>query len=117
MTAKATARSSPSQLAQPGRNGAEAGGECSFNWEVLVPAFVHPTKIAILEAMLWIGEPLSATDLTGLFGEQDGIYVGTLSYHLVTLRRVGILKHVHSRSVRGATEKFYTPIIVPSGER
>jgi hypothetical protein len=110
MTAKATKRSSPSQLAEPGRNGAEAGDERPFNWEALVPAFVHPTKIAILEAMVWIDEPLSATDLAGVFGEHEGIYVGTLSYHLVKLRKVGIICHVHSRAVRGATEKFYVPI-------
>ncbi|HWO84691.1 MAG TPA: helix-turn-helix domain-containing protein, partial [Solirubrobacterales bacterium] len=52
----------------------------SFDWEALVALLVHPVKVAIIEAMDWIGEPLSATDLDRLLTGQVG--VSLISYHL-----------------------------------
>lgn len=77
----------------------------SFNWETLVPLLVHPAKVAIIEAMAWIGEPLSATDLDRLLQGQAG--VSLLSYHLRKLAELGAINRVRQETVRGAIQTFY----------
>lgn len=81
-------------------------GDEGFDWGTLVPQVVHPLKVAIVEALLWVDQPLSATDLTKLF-DNDRHSVAHLSYHLVKLVDVGALEVVAKRERRGATEKFY----------
>jgi len=77
----------------------------SFDWEALVALLVHPVKVAIIEAMEWIGEPLSATDLDRLLTGQVG--VSLISYHLRKLVELGILVPVRKDTVRGAVQTFY----------
>lgn len=31
-----------------------------FDWAALVPLVVHPMRVTIIEALCWVGEPLSA---------------------------------------------------------
>jgi len=77
-----------------------------FDWEGLVPLVVHPMKVTIIEAILWIDQPLSASDLTKVIADpKTGI--SHISYHLNRLGRVGALKVVRRRQVRGSLEKFY----------
>jgi DNA-binding transcriptional ArsR family regulator len=82
------------------------GDEPSFDWEALVPRIVHPLKVAIVEALWWVGEPLSATDLTKVIDEEK-FTISHVSYHMVRLADVGALEVVRRRAVRGAIEKFY----------
>lgn len=77
----------------------------SFDWEALVPLLVHPVKVEIIEAMSWIGHPLSATDLDRLLRGQLG--VSLISYHLRKLAEVGALKLERREPVRGAIQTFY----------
>lgn len=81
------------------------GGE-RFDWEALVPLVIHPLKVAILEALEWIGQPLSASDLTKVFDDEE-IYLSHVSYHLRKLGEVGVLELQRTRPVRGSVEKFY----------
>jgi hypothetical protein len=81
------------------------GDELVFAWDELVPRVVHPLKVAIIEALLWIGAPLSATDLKNIF--DDGSNLSLISYHLVTLAKVEALTIVRKRQGRGSVEKFY----------
>lgn len=81
------------------------GGE-RFDWSTLVPQIVHPLKVGIVEALLWVDQPLSATDLTKLF-DSDRYGVAHVSYHLVKLADIDALEVVRKREARGATEKFY----------
>jgi hypothetical protein len=81
------------------------GGE-PFNWSALVPHVVHPFQVAIIEALVWMGQPLSASDLSKLF-DDDEYYVTLLSYHAVKLAKYGILEMAGKRYVRGSVEKFY----------
>ena len=76
-----------------------------FSWEELVPLLVHPLKVVCIEAICWIGRPLSATDLRKVFEPEYGLSV--ISYHLGSLAKLGILSKARQRRVRGATEKFY----------
>jgi len=81
------------------------GGE-RFDWEALVPLTIHPIKVMILEALEWIGQPLSASDLTKVFDDED-IYLSHVSYHLRKLGETGVLELRRTRPVRGSIEKFY----------
>jgi hypothetical protein len=66
-------------------------------WEVYVPQFVHPVKVAIVEALLCIGGPLSAAQFTNLFsGEGDSFRESNLRYHLRRLVKVGVLEVARS---------------------
>lgn len=81
------------------------GDELQFDWAALVPHFVHPVKVTIIEAMLWIGQPLSASELAKVFfGEYD---LSLISYHVVKLAQAGVLEQVRERQVRGALQRFY----------
>jgi hypothetical protein len=77
-----------------------------FDWEGLVPRIVHPMRVTIIEAIEWVGVPLSASDLTKVIDDEE-VGVSHLSYHLNRLGDVGCLKPVRRRQVRGSIEKFY----------
>lgn len=77
----------------------------SFDWEALVALLVHPVKVSIIEAMDWVGEPLSATDLDRILKGQVG--VSLISYHLRKLVELGVLQPVRKETVRGAVQTFY----------
>lgn len=81
------------------------GGELSFDWDALVPRTIHPLKVAIIETLLWIGSPLSATELNKIFGGEFGVKL--VSYHVTTLVDVGAIAKVGDRPVRGALQTFY----------
>jgi DNA-binding transcriptional ArsR family regulator len=75
------------------------------DWVALVPYLIHPTKVLIIEAMLWINRPLSASELEKAFGGSLG--VSTISYHVRTLASLGILERVAKVEVRGAWKRVY----------
>lgn len=81
------------------------GGEPTFDWAALVPVVFHPLKVAIIEALAWIGSPLSASDLQKVFGGRFPL--GNISYHLKELARIGALRRAGKRPVRGTVERFY----------
>jgi hypothetical protein len=76
-------------------------------WQELLLQAVHPVKIAILEAVIWTGKPLSKNELTLLFDDKGQYYLSLVSYHVDTLVRFGVLKQVGRRTVGGATETYY----------
>lgn len=81
------------------------GGE-PFTWDALVPRIVHPLKVSIVEALSWIGEPLSASELTKVIGDEK-YGLSHVSYHMVKLAKAGAIEVVRTRPVRGSLEKFY----------
>lgn len=82
------------------------GDEAGFDWAVLVPLYIHPAKIAIIEALRWIQEPLSANELVHLLGPSN-YRLGTLAYHLNDLADRGAIEQVYERQVRGARETYF----------
>jgi Helix-turn-helix domain len=76
-----------------------------FAWEDLVPHFVHPAKVAVIEALAWIDQPLSPTELNQVLDEEFG--VSLVSYHMRKLAQVGALERVRQQAVRGALQTFY----------
>jgi DNA-binding transcriptional ArsR family regulator len=86
--------------------------EISFDWGALVLHAVHPAKVAIMEAMLRLQEPLSATRLAKVLGG-SGYSLGVVSHHLQGLARWGAVELVKVRQVGGVIEKIY---FIPAGE-
>jgi hypothetical protein len=75
------------------------------DWVLLVAGTVHPTKVLVLEAAEWIGEPVSAWQLGDVF--EGAVKKGDVAYHLRGLAELGALEKVGQRQVRGALEKFW----------
>ena len=75
-------------------------------WGTLVPYLVHPTKVAIIEAMEWWAVPLSPSEPDRLFDEQFGP-LSTVSYHMQALVKVGAVQKVRQHSVQRALQTFY----------
>lgn len=84
---------------------AEESAQLPFNWAALVPLVIHPMRVAIIEALLWIDEPLSASDIRKMSDKDYSL--GYICYHVKELAKGGVIKKVGQRKVRGATEKFY----------
>lgn len=82
------------------------GGELSFEWDAFVPRVVHPLKVAIIEAVRSIGQPLSSSELTKVI-DADEFPLASVSYHVRKLAEVGVVKAVRKRQVRGSIETFY----------
>jgi hypothetical protein len=78
----------------PGMKKGAAAGDSPFpGWEAFIPQFVHPVKVAVVEALLYIGEPLSVAQFTRLFrGEGEGFREPNVRYHLRQLVKVGVLE-------------------------
>jgi hypothetical protein len=86
----------------------DAGAE-RFDWSSLVPRTIHPLKVAIIEAMEWIGQPLAASELVLIIEEIDNEKFGVshVAYHLTRLAKAGAFKVVKKEQVRGAMKKYY----------
>ncbi len=106
----ATPQSDPPSSAGS-RGGADAkAGDQHFIWTSLVPRLVHPTKLAIIEALLEAKRPLSVDDLVPLLSSIDG-NVELIRYHANSMVKAGALE-VASVQVKAATEVpcFYFPL-------
>lgn len=86
--------------------GGSLGEDRAFDWAALL-RLVHPLKVAIVEALLFSGRPLSASDLSKCFGGAAG-GLSHISYHVGSLAKAGVIEQVSERQVRGAVEKFYS---------
>jgi DNA-binding transcriptional ArsR family regulator len=83
-------------------------GESHIDWSLLASLFIHSTKISIIEAMHWIGQPVSASDLEKVFG--GTVVVSSLSYHLKSLADSGIVTALEKRKGRAGPAK--TPFVL-----
>lgn len=84
----------------------EATGTPGFDWAGLVALTVHPLKVAIVEALLWLGEPLSAAELTEM-GEGD-YNIDNVIYHAGKLTTLGVLEFTETQRDREARGRFYS---------
>lgn len=77
-----------------------------FDWCLLVDREVHELKIAIAEALDWIGQPLSSKELWMVLGPGEHAY-HDVHYHARRLKEQGLTVEVWERKARGATEIYY----------
>lgn len=81
------------------------GDERHFDGDSLVPHVVHPTKVAIVEAMQWLRIPMSAIELKRVFDDEYGLSL--VAFHMAGLAELSVLEQVGTRRVRGAVQRFY----------
>ena len=88
---------------RPGSDG--GAGDEAFRWDVLVSRLLHPVQLAMIEALLWIGLPLSPSDLSQMYGgEFSNSHTG---YHVQVLARLEVVELVGTEQVRGVTRHLY----------
>jgi hypothetical protein len=63
----------------------------------------HPIRVAIVEAIEWIGEPCSAVQLVPCLGEHPA----TVNYHMNVLVNQGVLVLASTHRRRNAEERRY----------
>jgi hypothetical protein len=80
--------------------------EATSPWTTLIPHVVHPAKVAVIEALGWMEEPVSSSEFVALF-DSDEFYLSLVSYHIRQLVKFGVLRSVRSRQRRGAIETYY----------
>lgn len=80
----------------------------SFDWTALTAHAVSPVKLIVIEAIAYIGEPVSAVQLEQVVDKE--FTHSAISYHLKTLCDQGVLEVVEIRPTRGTGEKlcFFT---------
>jgi hypothetical protein len=112
-SASTTRRRTRLMYSESASNHLSNDGEEVVDWCALAAQIVHPTKMQIIEAMRWIGEPISAVKLEAIFDK--AISLSNISYHVDSLAKLGTLKLIESHQVRGAHENFYyfTSLAVP----
>ncbi len=88
----------PPTMLPPTGAGARARGDERVNWGLLVPRLVNSTKVIILESMLWIEQPLSATELEQISARDPDLKA--FSYHLKHLEELGVLEVIERRKAR-----------------
>ncbi len=80
-----------------------------FDWPALINEYVHEMKVAIAEALEWIGQPLSAIELWYVLDLSTKTEYATVAHHARTLQKQGLTVEVAFREARGATEIYYLP--------
>lgn len=66
----------------------------------------HPVRVAVLEALTWIDEPCSPTQLAPCLDEKPA----TANYHMLVLFREGAVAFASAHQRRGAVEHRYRPV-------
>jgi hypothetical protein len=97
------------QVRPPARPEIEGQQVPPFDWAALIDNSIHEQKIAIAEALEWIGEPLSAIELWFILDLTTRQEYATLAYHARSLQKLGLTVEAGSRAARGATEIYYLP--------
>lgn len=70
----------------------------------VMAAFGHPYRLRILTVMYFAGKPLSPVELAELM---HGARLGTVAYHVRTLRDKGLVELTSEARVRGAVKHNY----------
>jgi hypothetical protein len=94
-----------------GGDDAARPGVAAVDWDGLLTSLLHPTQFQIIEAMHWINQPVSASQLVHVFdrGPKD---LSMTSYHLRRLANLKIARLSSVRRVRGAKERLYKLVTV-----
>jgi hypothetical protein len=74
-------------------------------WASAFFSLLHPVQIAVVEAHLWICEPLSAHVIHEILSHEWSL--GTVSYHVRRLADAGVLEELFTTPARGAVEHHY----------
>jgi hypothetical protein len=81
------------------------GPRKELDWGTLAGRLLHPTQLAVVEALHWVEGPLSPVQLVRLFG--NGERLPLVAYHVRRLANLGVIRETETRQVRGAVEHFF----------
>jgi hypothetical protein len=102
----------PNVTPKPGIAGSRGGaGDKRFNWETFVSRALHPIQLAMVEALIFIGLPISPGDLSQMYGEDECTPSHT-GYHIKFLVDHDIIELFDTEQVRGTTRHLY--VLVPT---
>lgn len=91
-----------------------------LDWAALVAKSIHPTKVAILEAMAWLRRAVSPVELQRMFAENPDLLsnkdLSIISYHMTMLAKAGVVEKISERAVRGVRETFYFLTVTMTAE-
>lgn len=76
-------------------------------WQELVPRLIHPTKLELIEALSWIGEPLSVAELFAVLAPPESP-IDYVRYHLKGLCHAGVVIEVPALTTRHPEELRYS---------
>jgi hypothetical protein len=77
-------RALAAQVASPGeQEGMMSNGEGTLDWDALASVALRPTKVLMIEALLWIDKPLLAVDLEEILS--GTAKAPSISYHARSL--------------------------------
>lgn len=85
-----------------------SGGEVPNGfWAALAARLLHPLQLQIIEAMRWIDQPLSVSELVHVFCKEQRM--SAIAYHVRRLVVVGALQPTGQRlPARGSVERLYS---------
>jgi hypothetical protein len=86
-----------------------------FIWSILVPKLLNPAQVIIIEAMMWVERPMSASELGQIAGGDP--VLSTFSYHLRKLATLGVLEVVGKLKVRKSRSSNKETFFYFTGER
>ena len=94
----------------PGSAGAERE---RFVWQSLAPALLGPLKVAIIEALLWVGQPLSPAGLQESLALEER-KLALVRYHAEYLAEAGVLEMLEPADGDEEARFFFPPTPKPS---
>lgn len=91
------------------KGGGDSGGLGGSWWASLVARVLHPAQVQIIEALLWIDQPLSPADLARIFDEKPGWQV--LVHQLRGLTRLDVIALAETPTKRNAMDITYRLVV------
>lgn len=112
---KITPRGAPQQKSKGAKNQSCKDEGSNRIWQELAPRLIHPTKIELIEALSWIGEPLTVTDFFALLAPAESS-IDYLRYHLKQLDSAEVVVEVPDQSLSNPDERRYWFSTPPGAE-
>jgi hypothetical protein len=83
-------------------------GDERFDWGALVPLMLHPSKVAVIEALAYVGEPLSPADLHELVSVGEwAVKPRSVDWHVKALKDAGVLDVIRQETVRNSVRSYF----------
>ncbi len=76
-----------------------------IDWYSVAVEHVHPIRLAVMDSLRRSPLPLSPSDMCAL--NISSAPLGSVSYHVRALAKLGLLEQTYTLPRRGATEHFY----------
>lgn len=72
-------------------------------WARVTGRLLHPVQMTIVEALLWVERPLSASEVTKIL--EGSVHLSGVAYHFRRLAGLEVIKPTRTVQVRGALKR------------